>query len=180
MTDRPRTLVWASSLVVLMTSVEVVYVLRRSEYTPGLRVGLAGVLALQLLFALGVMRLSAGSVLALMAYEVMAVVAAIGGDGALVIRGALAARRHCDGLADGVHLGVPVARPAEDHMNDTLRRVLTTLVIIACAVGLVVAAQHTQRGDKEDPRRSAARRRRRSSSCRRRRRRATCSRRRNS
>ena len=34
-------------------------------------------------------------------------------------------------------------------MNDTLRRVLTTLVIVACAVGLVVAAQHTQRGDKE-------------------------------
>jgi hypothetical protein len=34
-------------------------------------------------------------------------------------------------------------------MNDTLRRVLTTLVLIACAVGLVIAAQHTQRGDKE-------------------------------
>jgi hypothetical protein len=35
-------------------------------------------------------------------------------------------------------------------MNDTLRRILTTLVIIACGVGLVIAAQHTQRGDKED------------------------------
>jgi hypothetical protein len=35
-------------------------------------------------------------------------------------------------------------------VNDTLRRVLTTLVIIACIVGLVIAAQHTQRGDKED------------------------------
>jgi hypothetical protein len=54
-------------------------------------VGLAGVLALQLLFAQGAMRMSAGSVLALMAYEVMAVVAAIGGDGPIAIRGALAA-----------------------------------------------------------------------------------------
>jgi hypothetical protein len=35
-------------------------------------------------------------------------------------------------------------------VNDTVRRVLTTLVIIACGVGLVIAAQHTQRGDKED------------------------------
>jgi hypothetical protein len=78
-------------LVVLQASVELAYVLGRSEFTPGLRVGLAAVLALQLLFAQGAMRLSAGSVLALMAYEVMAVVAAIGGDGALVIRGALAA-----------------------------------------------------------------------------------------
>jgi hypothetical protein len=91
LTDRPRTLVWASSLVVLQTSVEVAYVVGRVEYTPGLRIGLAGVLALQLLFAQGALRMSAGSVLALMAYELMAVVAAIGGDGALVIRGALAA-----------------------------------------------------------------------------------------
>ena len=91
MTDRPRTLAWASSLVVLQTSVEVAYVLRRVEYTPGLRIGLVGVLALQLLFARGAMRMSAGSVLALMTYELMAIVAAIGGDGALVIRGALAA-----------------------------------------------------------------------------------------
>jgi hypothetical protein len=35
-------------------------------------------------------------------------------------------------------------------MNDTVRRILTTLVIVACGVGLVIAAQHTQRGDKED------------------------------
>jgi hypothetical protein len=82
--------VWASSLVVLQTSVEVAYVVGRHEYTPGLRIGLAAVLALQLLFAQGALRMSAGSVLALMAYEVMAIVAAIGGDGALVIRGALA------------------------------------------------------------------------------------------
>ncbi|MEY2405013.1 MAG: hypothetical protein QOD38_2564 [Acidimicrobiaceae bacterium] len=91
MNQRPRTLAWASSLVVLQTSVEVAYVLGRLEYTPGLRIGLAVVLALQLLFAQGAMRMSAGSVLALMAYELMAVVAAIGGGGALVIRGALAA-----------------------------------------------------------------------------------------
>jgi hypothetical protein len=36
-------------------------------------------------------------------------------------------------------------------VNDTLRRVLTTLVIIACMAGLVIAAQHTQRGDKDEP-----------------------------
>ena len=35
-------------------------------------------------------------------------------------------------------------------MNDTLRRILTTLVIAGCAVGLVIAAQHTRRGDTED------------------------------
>jgi hypothetical protein len=35
-------------------------------------------------------------------------------------------------------------------VNDNLRRALTTLVIIACIGGLVIAAQHTQRGDKED------------------------------
>ncbi|MEY2404542.1 MAG: hypothetical protein QOD38_2093 [Acidimicrobiaceae bacterium] len=91
MSDRPRTLVWASSLVVLQTSVEIAYVVGRHEYTPGLRIGLTVVVGLQLLFAHGALRMSAGSVLALMAYEVMAIVAAIGGDGALVIRGALAA-----------------------------------------------------------------------------------------
>ena len=90
MTQRPRTLAWAASLVVLETSGEVAYVLGRGELTSGLRIGLAGVLALQLLFAQGAMRMSAGSVLALMAYETMAVVAAIAGDGALVIRAALA------------------------------------------------------------------------------------------
>ena len=36
-------------------------------------------------------------------------------------------------------------------MNDKpLLSVLTTLVIVACIVGLVVAVQHTQRGDTED------------------------------
>ena len=91
MNERPRTLVWASSLVVLQTSVEMAYVVGRHELTPGLRVWLAGVVALQLLCSRGALRMSAGSVLALMAFEAMAVVAAIAGDGALVIRGALAA-----------------------------------------------------------------------------------------
>jgi hypothetical protein len=36
-------------------------------------------------------------------------------------------------------------------VNDNLRRVLTTLVIIACMAGLVLAVQHTQRGDKGEP-----------------------------
>ena len=36
-------------------------------------------------------------------------------------------------------------------MNDTLRRVLTTLVIIACIGGLVLAVQHTRRADEGDP-----------------------------
>jgi hypothetical protein len=35
-------------------------------------------------------------------------------------------------------------------VNDTVRRVLTTLVIIACIGGLVLAVQHTRRGDTED------------------------------
>jgi hypothetical protein len=36
-------------------------------------------------------------------------------------------------------------------VNDTLRRVLTTLVILACFGGLIIAAQHTERGDKDEP-----------------------------
>jgi hypothetical protein len=36
-------------------------------------------------------------------------------------------------------------------VNDTLRRVLTTLVIIACIGGLAFAAQHTRRGDADQP-----------------------------
>src|SRR5947207_870156 len=55
------------------------------------RVGLMAVVGLQLVFARGAWHLSAGSVLGLLAFEAMAVVAAVAGDGALVIRGALAA-----------------------------------------------------------------------------------------
>jgi hypothetical protein len=90
-TRASRPLAWASSLVVLQTSGEIAYVIGRDEFTTGLRVGLAVVLALQLVFAHGAMRMSAGSVLALMAYEMMAIVAAIAGDGAFAVRGALAA-----------------------------------------------------------------------------------------
>ena len=90
MTDRPRTLVWAADIIVVQTTAELAYVAGRSELTVGLRVGLVAVVAAQYLFARGALRMSAGSVLALLAYEAMAVVAAIGGDGALEIRGALA------------------------------------------------------------------------------------------
>src|SRR5206468_2801471 len=86
----PWALGWAFNLVVLQTTVELAYVVGRKEFTPGLRVGLVFVVGLQYVFARGVRRMSAGSVLALLAYEAMAVVAAIGGDGSIAIRGALA------------------------------------------------------------------------------------------
>jgi hypothetical protein len=88
--ERPRSLRWAATIVILQSSAELAYVAGRGELTPGLRIGLMGVLALQLLFIRGAWRLSAGSVLGLLAFEAMAVVAAIGGDGAFAIRGALA------------------------------------------------------------------------------------------
>jgi hypothetical protein len=66
------------------------YVVGRHELTWGLRIGLLVVLSMQLVFARGALRMSPGSVLALLAFEAMAVVAAIAGDGALVVRSALA------------------------------------------------------------------------------------------
>ncbi|MEY2430868.1 MAG: hypothetical protein QOC92_593 [Acidimicrobiaceae bacterium] len=39
----------------------------------------------------------------------------------------------------------------ESPRHTLIRRVLTTLVIAACVVGLAVAVQHTQRGDKDEP-----------------------------
>jgi hypothetical protein len=39
----------------------------------------------------------------------------------------------------------------EDPRRTLIRRILTTLVIAACVVGLVVMVQHTQRGDKDEP-----------------------------
>lgn len=39
----------------------------------------------------------------------------------------------------------------ESPARRRLRRIVTTLVILACIGGLVVAAQHTERGDKEEP-----------------------------
>ena len=46
--------------------------------------------------------------------------------------------------------------PAVDYEDESptrrrVRRILTTLVILACAGGLVIAAQHTERGDKGEP-----------------------------
>lgn len=90
MTVVPRALRWATGIIVLQTAVELAYVAGRSELRWGLRIGLMLVLSLQLVFARGARRMSAGSVLALLAFEAMAVVAAIAGDGSLVIRGALA------------------------------------------------------------------------------------------
>ena len=91
MKDQPRSLRWAVTIIALQASVELAYVAGRSEFTPGLRIGLMAVLALQLVFARGAWHLSAGSVLGLLAFEAMAVVAAVAGDGAMVVRGALAA-----------------------------------------------------------------------------------------
>ena len=90
MSNVPRTLRWAAGVIVVQAGCEVVYVASRSELTWGLRVALMLVLSLQFVFARGAVRLSAGSVLALLAFEAMAVVAAIAGDGPLVARAALA------------------------------------------------------------------------------------------
>jgi len=87
---RPRPLVWAVNVIVLQTAIELAYVAGRSELTIGLRLGLMVVVAMQLVFARGALRLSAGSVLGLLAFEGMTVVAAVAGDGAVVVRGALA------------------------------------------------------------------------------------------
>lgn len=49
------------------------------------------------------------------------------------------------------------APPAPDDYKEEsvtrrrVRRILTTLVILACMGGLVIAAQHTERGDKDEP-----------------------------
>ena len=39
----------------------------------------------------------------------------------------------------------------ESPTRRRVRRILTTLVILACLGGLVIAAQHTERGDKDEP-----------------------------
>ena len=102
---RPRTLVWAVDALVVQTAGELAYVAGRSELTVGLRVLLMVVVAMQLVFARGALRMSAGSVLALFAFEGMAAVAAVAGDGALVVRGALA----CASIAVIVLLLVSIA-----------------------------------------------------------------------
>jgi len=78
------------AVVVVQTLCELVYVGGRSELTVGLRVFLMIVLALQVVFAQGVLRRSAGSVFALFAYEAMAVVAAFAAHGPVLARAALA------------------------------------------------------------------------------------------
>ena len=102
---RPRPLVWAVDVIVLQTAVELAYVAGRSELTVGLRIALMVIVAWQLVFARGAWRMSAGSVLGLFAFEGMAVVAAVAGDGALVVRGALA----CASIAVIVLLLVSIA-----------------------------------------------------------------------
>ena len=95
MNPAPRPLRWAAGIIVVQAGFEVAYVAGRSDLTWGLRIGLMLVLSLQLVFARGAVRLSAGSVLGLLAFEAMAVVAAIAGDGPLVVRGALALAALC-------------------------------------------------------------------------------------
>ena len=92
MTDRahPLSLVVAVNAIVLQTSVELAYVAGRHELTVGLRVALMVIVGLQFLLARGALHMSAGSVLGLFAFEGMAAVAAFAGDGALIVRGALA------------------------------------------------------------------------------------------
>lgn len=63
----------------------------RSDLVPGLRLMMMCVIGLQLVFAAMLTRYSAGSVLGLFAFEAMAVVAAVGSGGPMLLRGALAA-----------------------------------------------------------------------------------------
>lgn len=44
----------------------------------------------------------------------------------------------------------------ESPTRRRVRRAITTLVILACIGGLVIAAQHTERGDKDEPKISGA------------------------
>ena len=88
--SRPRLRVVAW-LVTVQCLGELVAVASRTDLVPGFRVMLMLVLALQLLFARGILRRSAGSVLGLFAFELMAVIAAIGSSAHPVLRLGLAA-----------------------------------------------------------------------------------------
>jgi hypothetical protein len=88
---RPLTLSAAVWLSVLITLGELVFISLRSELTPGLRVMLCMMVGLQLVFAQRAAQLSAGGVFGLFACEAMAVIGAIGADGPLIVRLALAA-----------------------------------------------------------------------------------------
>jgi hypothetical protein len=81
---------FAAALVTVLALAELIAVSTREDLTPGLRVGLMLILALQLLFAAGITRRSAGSVLGLFAFNGMAVIAAIGSSAHLLLRIGLA------------------------------------------------------------------------------------------
>lgn len=81
----------AAALAGVLALGELVAVAMRSDLVPGFRIMMMGVLSLQLVFATRLTRYSAGSVLGLFAFEVMAVVASVGSGGPIVLRGVLAA-----------------------------------------------------------------------------------------
>jgi len=83
MSGRRRAL---AGIVVAQTVGELVYVGSRHDLVIGMRVFLMGVVALQLVFAQGVLRLSAGSVFGLLVLQSVTVVAAAVGNGPLAIR----------------------------------------------------------------------------------------------
>jgi hypothetical protein len=87
----PATLTAAAWLVVVLTLCELAFTAMRKELTPGLRVMLCAMVGLQLVLAQQAARRSAGAVLGLFAYEAMAVIAAIGARGPIVVRLLLAA-----------------------------------------------------------------------------------------
>ena len=80
----------AAWLVTLQCLGELLAVASRTDLVPGFRVMLMLVLALQLLFARGILRRSAGSVLGLFVFELMAVIAAIGSGAHALLRLGLA------------------------------------------------------------------------------------------
>ena len=85
-----RRLRLAAWLVTLQCLGELLAVASRTDLVPGFRVMLMLVLALQLLFARGILRRSAGSVLGLFVFELMAVIAAIGSGAHALLRLGLA------------------------------------------------------------------------------------------
>jgi len=80
----------AATLATAIALGELTAVAGRTDLTVGLRVGLMFVVGLQLVFAARLSHYSAGSVLGLFVFQGMAVIAALGSNGPLVLRGALA------------------------------------------------------------------------------------------
>ena len=80
----------AAAVVVLQCLGELVAVAGRTDLVVGFRVMLMLILALQLLFARGILRRGAGSVLGLFTFELMAVIAAIGSRAHWLLRSGLA------------------------------------------------------------------------------------------